>query len=188
MQPGAVLVIQSPSSPCRKPTACKEGGLRHWTHWNRLFRGTWYRVTLRVSVPPLEQWFAGTVTSPDLEQKHLPLMWGISIKSDLSQGLKELCDKGNIKTKRVIMCAPSVKRRLRICDKKTEGKEVKTVEMLQHEEKITNKTSSRHKGESREKHSEALIMATLGKTSNTANLAREKSLREKTSEGREQRS
>lgn len=44
-------------------------------------------------------------------------------------------------------CAPLVKRRVRICNEKTEGKEVKRADMLQYEEKINNKTSSGHKVE-----------------------------------------
>lgn len=57
---------------------------------------------------------------------------------------------------------------MRICHEKTEGKEVKRVEMLQYKENMNNKTNWR------EKHAVALIMAPLGKTSNTANPAREK--------------
>lgn len=149
MQPEAVLVIKSPSRSCRKPVTCREGGLRCWTSWNRPFRGTLHRVTLTVSVPPLEEWFAGTVMSPDLEQKQLPLIWGICIKRILSQRAgrakweREHEDQKSV----TIWCAPLVKRRVRICDENTEGKEVKRAEMLQYEEKMNNKTSSEYKVE-----------------------------------------
>lgn len=59
---------------------CKEGGGRRWINRsgnnNSLFGGTQYGVTLMISVPPWQEWFAETVMNSDLERKYLTLIWG----------------------------------------------------------------------------------------------------------------
>lgn len=76
--------------------------------------------------------FAGTVMNPDLEQKHLSLIWGFCIKSVLPQRAERAKWEREHKDQKsvTIGCAPLVKKRVRICHETTEGKEVKRAEML----------------------------------------------------------
>lgn len=88
---------------------------------------------------------------------HEPWSWGEASTSNLgdlykkciiSRAERAMWERENEDQKTlIIQCAPLVKSRVRTCDEKTEGKEVKWAEMPQYKEKMNNKTSSRHKEE-----------------------------------------
>lgn len=122
----------------QKGITCKQGGLGHW---NNFSRGTQDGLTLAISVPPWEEWFAGAVMHSDLKSRCL--IWGIwvrflffSWRAERGKWEREHQDWKS----EMMWCAPVLKMRVRICDEKMER--WRRAEMLQHNEKMNSELNS----------------------------------------------
>lgn len=123
----------------QKGIICKQGELGHWINFSS--GGTQDGLTLAISVPPWEEWFAGAVMRSDIKRRCL--IWGIWVRfffftwgAERGKWEREHQDWKS----EIMWCAPVLKMRVRICDEKMER--WRRAEMLQHNEKMNSELNS----------------------------------------------